>query len=1137
MKDTITCNDSRLSKFWRLTFGLFLTVNLALGQVTGPTPVVVNSTHTYTYHDGTTHTSTSWWAINGTVQSSWTEGNHYKVTVTWNDTSPGAILFSSSTVFNVGLSVEVGHLPTFPAAPAVTRNCGSTTLTRGTPPGGETWYWQDTYNGENTSPSRSGVSVTLTSGTVYYLRARSTVGLWSAPRVINYEITPIPSIPSAPTITNHCGSTTLTRTSAPADHSYYWQSAIDGTDTQPAAAATSVTLSSGTIYYLRSYNDNTGCWSAARAVNYSIDGIPFAPPESTVAVSGTTCGSTVLTRTGSPPGYNYYWQLTSDGEDISSSAASSTITRTSGEVIYLRNRSDITGCWSAALELSYSFNSFPPSPSLPDVFHDFGHTKLTKAGTPDAGVTWYWQGNASSGTSVLHDSSTYIATSPGTYYLRSRSSAGCWGGSVATSVTIDTIPDVTVTGNLDLVELGDKVILSTTGYDSYSWKRDGIEVGTGSSYEAGLAGSYTVKVTRSGYGGTSIPVVVTGCGTVAPEDGNYVLSSRLQIPVTDRSLIASLDVDNRNMSLQYFDGLGRLLQSVEVKASPSKRDRVQPVVYDKFGRQLRVYLPYVADYQCNSYRVKPVGNPQTNYADYSSSAHYQFYQTVEKSAHDVSPYAETVFEPSPLNRVKQQGAAGASWNITTGAIINFDYQVNETLDDVIFWEMSGNTLRQAVQITYAGGELAKTVTTNEEGHAVIEFVNKQGQTILKRVQVVENPNLVTYIPGEWADTYYIYDEFGDLRYVLPPEAVKAMGTPGSFPYTPSSTLLDRWAFRYDYDGRRRMIKKKVPGADTLYMVYDNRDRLILTQDGEQREQDEWLFTKYDPLNRPVLTGIHDTTVALTQREMQAVVDAHYSSSSVPFYETLGGNIHGYTNVTYPSQSDASRYLSATYYDDYGFQGTVAGFGSSFHYERPVSPAGCQTIPQDTYCYEDEAFNRVKGQVTGTKVKILGTDQWINTVTHYDDRYRVIQTVSTNEYLGVNTRTSQLYNFPGWLLETYKSQTRGSKTLGLRQRYSYDHAGRLLRGYHELYDDGVGQGEVLLAENRYNELGELIEKNLHVEGGVPAQSIDYRYNIRGWLESINNAQLTHDPRNDDSNDLFGMELIYESPLNGVPPVGN
>ena len=125
-------------------------------------------------------------------------------------------------------------------------------------------------------------------------------------------------------------------------------------------------------------------------------------------------------------------------------------------------------------------------------------------------------------------------------------------------------------------------------------------------------------------------------------------------------------------------------------------------------------------------------------------------------------------------------------------------------------------------IFYLEGAVTKIVTTDENGNIIIEFRNGKNQTVLKRVQAVENPNLGQYILDEWADTYYVYDDFGNLRYVLPPEAVKAIGTPTTLPYFPGPLLLAQWAFNYNYDSRQRMIEKQVPGAAPVYMVYDAR---------------------------------------------------------------------------------------------------------------------------------------------------------------------------------------------------------------------------------------------------------------------------------------------------------------------------
>ncbi|MDN5478042.1 MAG: DUF6443 domain-containing protein, partial [Chryseobacterium sp.] len=44
-------------------------------------------------------------------------------------------------------------------------------------------------------------------------------------------------------------------------------------------------------------------------------------------------------------------------------------------------------------------------------------------------------------------------------------------------------------------------------------------------------------------------------------------------------------------TVQYFDGLGRPKQIVNVKASPLGKDVVTHIEYDAFGRQVKDYLP------------------------------------------------------------------------------------------------------------------------------------------------------------------------------------------------------------------------------------------------------------------------------------------------------------------------------------------------------------------------------------------------------------------------------------------------------------------------------------------------------------------------------------------------------------------
>ena len=97
---------------------------------------------------------------------------------------------------------------------------------------------------------------------------------------------------------------------------------------------------------------------------------------------------------------------------------------------------------------------------------------------------------------------------------------------------------------------------------------------------------------------------------------------------------------------------------------------------------------------------------------------------------------------------------------------------------------------------------------------------------------------------------------------------------------------------------------------------------------------------------------------------------------------------------------------------------------------------------------------------------------------------------------------------------------------VNRSFVYDHAGRLMQTWHKINN----ADSVLLAENEYNELGQLVTKKLHSEdnGTSFRQVVDHRYNIRGWMTRINNSDLTPDDANNPL-DYFGMELAYNNDI--------
>lgn len=327
-------------------------------------------------------------------------------------------------------------------------------------------------------------------------------------------------------------------------------------------------------------------------------------------------------------------------------------------------------------------------------------------------------------------------------------------------------------------------------------------------------------------------------------------------------------------------------------------------------------------------------------------------------------------------------------------------------------------------------------------------------------------------------------------------------------------------FAYKYDHRNRMVEKQVPGADPVYMVYDNRDRLVLTQDANQRESSQWLFTKYDALNRPVATGIYTDATNTTRDDMQTYVNGEVGTNTT-WFEQLGTAIARYDNSSFPTIPLESDYLTVTYYDNYT---------ASVTWAMDYVDAQLTQTTNDDYTTDEAHNDKVKGQVTASMVKNLEDNTWLETTVYYDDKYRVIQTVAKN-HLGGLDRTSSLYDFVGKVLETISEHDDTDNINTIDETFTYDHAGRLMNIKQTLNSED----KVVVLANEYNELGELIEKNLH---GTPdpddpeitlyEQSVDYRYNIRGWLTSINDSNLSSEGQAEVvADDYFGMELLYNN----------
>jgi RHS repeat-associated protein len=581
---------------------------------------------------------------------------------------------------------------------------------------------------------------------------------------------------------------------------------------------------------------------------------------------------------------------------------------------------------------------------------------------------------------------------------------------------------------------------------------------------------------------------------------NYIRQQSVAVAgVKTAAEVDALSSTSKHESLSYLDGHSREVQRVLKKTSPLASDIVTMAEYDSRGDNgTKKYLPYVSG-NTGAYHAAAVTEQTAFYTN----------GTADKITDSPYPFARSVVESSPLARVVEAGAPGQEWQPGSGHTNRYSYQANDA-SNVRQFSADGSSTS-----FYAANELLKTEITNENGAIQQIFVDKFGRVILKREQLDDVINGST-VP--WLETYYIYNTNNQLKYVISPKGVAALKT-GS--WTNFATIKDNYVFQYVYDAKGRVIETKTPGQAWSYYVFDPLDRLVLYQDGNVRASNKWFFIKYDQSQRQVMQGLYLNATQTTRAAVQTLLDGLYTQGNATYgvntwYEYSGTTLHGYSNQSFPklnANNTALEVYIVNYYDHHDFDGNGT---ADFLY----TPQG----------FANEATQgSSRGLPTGAKKLILGTSNWLYQYVFYDITGKTIQERTNNHLsLTVDNLVTVAYDFEGKVLsrKSYHNAGAGKVTTVLNQ-YLYDLAGRVT----EIYQTNNTSASQLIAKYEYNELGQMIDRKLHDRGGSDfVQSIDYRHSIRGWLTSINNADLSSNTLNDDAAnapDYFGMEYVYQN----------
>ena len=530
--------------------------------------------------------------------------------------------------------------------------------------------------------------------------------------------------------------------------------------------------------------------------------------------------------------------------------------------------------------------------------------------------------------------------------------------------------------------------------------------------------------------------------------------------------------------VSYFDGLGRPIQTILVHQGGQGEDVVTATEYDAFGRVKRESQPFSKSGGQGDFVATPFNAVGGQYGG------------------DSRAFSETIYEASPLNRVGKVMGPGGAWgnptdvsdvgdrskkvryfsNTASGEVLRFDASIlSATTSTDLVTGLTPN-------IEYGLGQLSITESFDENGtslsggNRIREYKDKGGKVVLKRVFTGSDI-------GPKMDTYYVYDDLGQLRAVFPPKLSEKLETSNSTAFTANQiSLIRQLAFLYVYDSRGRVVVKQVPGAGPVTMTYDTKDLLSSTTDG----------------NNVTINYFYDDYNRLTRK------------------------------------SRGSDILEEYFYDNYANGGLIstAPFNTTYQLDNKSEAVyGLMTGKRVAKLKGD-------GSINGTITTAIYYDDRYRTV-------QQVQTGFGTG--GTTTLTSSYkLSYSGTILESKEHHQPSMSNLTIYKKYTYDHASRLRAICHQLLEtkDGKEVEEVphLLNKLRYNSIGQLASKQLgrlpeKTRKKVPeiefAETQVFSYNVRGWWSKSSAFQKLPDLQinNPSLSANYTHNLNYTNQFNG------
>lgn len=499
-------------------------------------------------------------------------------------------------------------------------------------------------------------------------------------------------------------------------------------------------------------------------------------------------------------------------------------------------------------------------------------------------------------------------------------------------------------------------------------------------------------------------------------------------------------------SVQYCDGLGRPDILVTDGLNPNGKNAYYLTEYDYKSLVFRTWLPAV---EGNSVNWKSPVN----------------IKVLSKSTNqDLSPYSTV--ERDALDREVSVCGPGQKWHSAQKHVNTMRY-INVTQGDYnrvvkrYMASTSGNTLTE--NGVWPEGTLTIESTSDEDGKAVMVFTDFLGQKILER-----------RISDDNSDTYFVYNDYGQLRYVLSPMYQEEED-------------LEKYAYEYRYDNRSRCIYKRLPGCQPVRYWYDDMDQMIFMQDGELLGKSRCRFMLYDNMGRLAVSGTCGNTPQIYPRGTVTHTNSGICGT--------GYNCIASISLSSPELEAAYYYDNYNFFTDYAFS----------NYSR-ISEM------------QKNDYHNATGLQTGGIVKASDGELLYNAF-YYTEKGLVCD-LRQSQLGGKLLLTRTDYSFTDKPTRTVYELRQATRTDSVVFENGYSDNNDALLTTSVSYNGGAAHQ---VKDLEYDDLGRLTSNTLPGQTG----SITYSYDIRDAVTSIQSDKYTEEISYEGlyNGNIAGIENIY------------